>query len=79
MTNNVKHSTMKRLAGIILSVMLVFALAMTAGCEGGGNPAVVLSVVNAVRNVTGISSDRISVMKMITMVQYIDVFMELCI
>ncbi|MBE7090929.1 MAG: hypothetical protein E7363_03330 [Clostridiales bacterium] len=39
MTNNVKHSTMKRLTGIILSVMLIFALALTAGCEGGGNPA----------------------------------------
>ncbi|MBR2617157.1 MAG: hypothetical protein IKC56_02855, partial [Clostridia bacterium] len=39
MTNNVKHSTWKRLTGIILSVMLIFALALTAGCEGGGNPA----------------------------------------
>ncbi len=38
MTNIVKHNTLKRLTGIILSVMLIFALALLAGCEGSGNP-----------------------------------------
>lgn len=33
-------------------------------CDGGGNPAVSLSVIQAVSKVTGISTDRIAVLKM---------------
>ncbi len=60
----VLYSEGNKEAGLIKSVTPPVYLGAIIVCEGGGNPAVVLSVVNAVRNVTGISSDRISVMKM---------------
>ena len=60
----VLHSPGSGETGLIRSVTPPVYLGAVIVCEGGGDPSVVLSVVRAVSNVTGISSDRISVLKM---------------
>lgn len=51
-------------AGLIRTVTPPVYLGAIVVCQGGDIPAVKLAVVQAVSNVTGISSDRISVLKM---------------
>ena len=50
--------------GMIISVTPPCYLGAIVVCQGADRPAVKLSVIQAVSNVTGISSDRISVVKM---------------
>jgi len=50
--------------GLVRSVTPPIYLGAIIVCQGGDNPSVKLSVVQAVSNVTGISSDRITVLKM---------------
>lgn len=51
-------------AGLIRSITPPVYLGAIVVCQGGDNPSVKLSIVQAVSNVTGISSDRITVLKM---------------
>lgn len=50
--------------GLIQSVISPVYRGAIVVCQGGDNPAIKLSVVQAVSNVTGIRSDRITVLKM---------------
>ena len=50
--------------GLIRSVTPPVYLGAIIVCQGGDNPSVKLAVVQAVSNVTGIPSDRITVLKM---------------
>ena len=50
--------------GLICSVTPPIYRGAIIVCQGGDNPTIKLSVVQAVSNVTGISSDRITVLKM---------------
>ena len=50
--------------GLIRTVTPPVYLGAIVVCQGGENPTVRLSIVEAVSNVTGISSDRITVLKM---------------
>lgn len=50
--------------GLVRSVTPPIYLGAIIVCQGGDNPSVKLSIVEAVSNVTGISSDRITVLKM---------------
>ena len=50
--------------GLIRSVSPPVYLGAVVVCQGGGDPAVRLSVVQAVSSVTGIGSDRVAVLKM---------------
>lgn len=50
--------------GLIRTVTPPVYLGAIIVCQGGDNPAIKLSIVQAVSNVTGISSDRITVLKM---------------
>ena len=51
-------------SGLIRSVSPPVYLGAIVVCEGGNSPTVKLSIVQAVSNVTGIPSDRITVLKM---------------
>ena len=51
-------------AGLVRSVTPPVYLGAIVVCQGGDSPAVRLDIVEAVSNVTGISSDRITVLKM---------------
>lgn len=51
-------------SGLIRSVTPPVYLGAIIVCQGGDSPAVRLDIVEAVSNVTGISSDRITVLKM---------------
>ena len=50
--------------GLVRSITPPVYLGAIIVCQGGDSPLVKLSVVEAVSNVTGISSDRITVLKM---------------
>ena len=50
--------------GLIRSITPPVYLGAIIVCQGGDSPTVRLSIVEAVSNVTGISSDRITVLKM---------------
>lgn len=50
--------------GLVRSITPPVYLGAIIVCQGGDSPAVRLSIVEAVSNVTGISSDRITVLKM---------------
>ena len=50
--------------GLVRSITPPVYLGAIVVCQGGDNPAVRLAVVQAVSSVTGIGSDRISVLKM---------------
>lgn len=50
--------------GLVRTVTPPVYLGAIIVCQGGDSPAVRLSIVEAVSNVTGISSDRITVLKM---------------
>ena len=50
--------------GLVRSVTPPVYLGAIVVCQGGGNPAVRLDVTNAVAAVTGISTDRIKILKM---------------
>ena len=50
--------------GLVRSVTPPVYLGAIIVCQGGDNPTIRLSIVEAVSNVTGISSDRITVLKM---------------
>ena len=50
--------------GLVRSITPPVYLGAIIVCQGGDSPMVRLSIVEAVSNVTGISSDRISVLKM---------------
>lgn len=50
--------------GLISSVTPPLYRGAIIVCQGGDNPTIKLSIVQAVSNVTGISSDRITVLKM---------------
>lgn len=50
--------------GLVRSITPPVYLGAIIVCQGGDSPAVKLSIVEAVSNVTGISSDRITVLKM---------------
>lgn len=51
-------------AGLVRTVTPPVYLGAIVVCQGGDSPTVRLSIVEAVSNVTGISSDRITVLKM---------------
>ena len=51
-------------SGLVRTVTPPVYLGAIIVCQGGDSPAVKLSIVEAVSNVTGISSDRITVLKM---------------
>lgn len=57
-------NTDKEETGLIRSVSPPVYLGAIVVCEGGDSPTVKLSIVQAVSNVTGIPSDRITVLKM---------------
>lgn len=50
--------------GLVRSITPPVYLGAIIVCQGGDSPTVKLSIVEAVSNVTGISSDRITVLKM---------------
>lgn len=50
--------------GLVRSITPPIYLGAIIVCQGGDNPSVKLAIVEAVSNVTGISSDRITVLKM---------------
>lgn len=50
--------------GLVRSITPPVYLGAIIVCQGGDNPSIKLSIVQAVSNVTGISSDRITVLKM---------------
>jgi len=50
--------------GLVRSVSSPIYRGAIIVCQGGDNPAIKLSIVQAVSNTTGISSDRITVLKM---------------
>ena len=54
----------KEESGLIRSISPPVYLGAIIVCEGGDSPTVKLSIVQAVSNVTGIPSDRITVLKM---------------
>ena len=51
-------------AGLVRTVTPPVYLGAIIVCQGGANPAVRLSIVEAVSDVTGLGSDRITVLKM---------------
>ena len=50
--------------GLVRTVIPASYRGAVVVCQGGGNPAVNLAVIQAVSKVTGISTDRIAVLKM---------------
>ena len=61
---NILTNSNREEAGLIRAVNAPVYLGAIIVCQGGDSPSIKLSVVQAVSNVTGISSDRITVLKM---------------